>query len=168
MIPRRAWVEVGLTWTPEIGPGPCHEEVVATDLICCLLVKRQVDGELLWGVIVEAEAYSQEDPACHGYHRRTPGNKTLFGEPGRFYVYVNYGMHHCAKRVSSTKGGIMRCISSTSALVDPRGDLAIQECCLAIVRKRDRGLLRHCCIPSEKENMHWRLKSPDSGFARLT
>ncbi len=72
-----------------------HAEVVAPELIGCLLVKRQDDGELLWGVIVETEAYSQEEPACHGYRRRTPSNETLFGEPGRFYVYVSYAIHHC-------------------------------------------------------------------------
>ena len=32
-------------------------EVIAPDLIGCLLVKRQADGELLWGVIMETEAY---------------------------------------------------------------------------------------------------------------
>jgi DNA-3-methyladenine glycosylase len=36
---------------------------VAPELIGCLLVKRQPSGELLWGVIVETEAYSQEEPA---------------------------------------------------------------------------------------------------------
>lgn len=55
------------------------------DLVGCRLVKRQADGGLLWGVIVETEAYSQDDPACHGYRRRSPQNETLFGEPGRFY-----------------------------------------------------------------------------------
>ena len=58
-------------------------------------MKRQEGGELLWGVLVETEAYSQEEPACHGNRRRTPSNETLFGEPGRFYVYVSYGIHHC-------------------------------------------------------------------------
>ena len=74
-------------------------EVVAPELIGCLLVKRQPDGELLWGVIEETEAYSQDDPACHGYRRRSTSNETLFGKPGRFYVYVSYGIHHCVKRV---------------------------------------------------------------------
>ena len=55
-------------------------EVVAPELIGCLLVKRQGDGSLLWGVVVETEAYSQDDPACHGYRRRSPSNETLFGE----------------------------------------------------------------------------------------
>jgi len=39
---------------------------VAPELIGCLVVKRQANGELLWGVVVETEAYSQEEPACHG------------------------------------------------------------------------------------------------------
>ena len=75
-------------------------ELVAPDLIGCRLVKRQPDGALLWAVIVETEAYSQDDPACHGYRRRSPQNETLFGEPGRFYVYVSYGIHHCVNVVT--------------------------------------------------------------------
>ena len=75
-------------------------DVVAPELIGCLLVKRQKDGSLLWGVIVETEAYSQDEPACHGYRRRSPQNETLFGEPGRFYVYVSYGIHHCVNVVT--------------------------------------------------------------------
>ena len=77
---------------------PC--ELVAPDLIGCLLVKRQPSGELLWGVIVETEAYSQSEPACHGHRRRSPSNETLFGEPGRFYVTVSYGIHHCVNVVT--------------------------------------------------------------------
>ena len=75
-------------------------EVVGPELVGCRLVKRQGDGSLLWGVIVETEAYSQDEPACHGYRRRSPQNETLFGEPGRFYVYVSYGIHHCVNVVT--------------------------------------------------------------------
>ena len=78
-------------------------ELVAPELIGCLLVKRQEDGSLLWGVVVETEAYSQDDPACHGYRRRCPSNETLFGEPGRFYVYVSYGIHYCVKRALTSR-----------------------------------------------------------------
>jgi DNA-3-methyladenine glycosylase len=75
-------------------------ELVAPDLIGCRLVKRQADDTLLWGVIVETEAYCQSEPACHGHRRRSPSNETLFGEPGRFYVYVSYGIHHCVNVVT--------------------------------------------------------------------
>ena len=78
-------------------------EQVAPELIGCLLVKRQPSGELLWGVIVETEAYCQSEPACHGHRRRSPSNETLFGEPGRFYVYVSYGIHHCVKRAVTSR-----------------------------------------------------------------
>jgi DNA-3-methyladenine glycosylase len=86
--------------------------VVAPELIGCLLVKRQPDGELLWGVIVETEAYCQSEPACHGHRRRSPSNETLFGEPGHFYVYVSYGIHHCVNvvtgRVDWANGVLLR------------------------------------------------------------
>jgi DNA-3-methyladenine glycosylase len=75
-------------------------EVVAPELVGCLLVKRQDGGGLLWGVIVETEAYSQDEPACHGYRRRSPSNETLFGEPGHWYVYLTYGIHHCVNVVT--------------------------------------------------------------------
>ena len=59
-------------------------EVVAPELIGCRLVKRQTDGSLLWGVVVETEAYSQDDPACHGYRRRTPATKRSLVSQGVF------------------------------------------------------------------------------------
>ena len=78
-------------------------------------MKCQADGELLWGVIVETEAYSQDEPACHGYRRRTPSNETLFGEPGRFYVYVSYGIHHCVNVVTDraewSNGVLLRAVA---------------------------------------------------------
>jgi len=96
---RTAWLPAPLS--PSFFARPA--EVVAPELIGCLLVKHQEGGELLWGVLVETEAYSQDDPACHGYRRRTPSNESLFGEPGRFYVYVSYGIHHCVKRALTQK-----------------------------------------------------------------
>jgi DNA-3-methyladenine glycosylase len=74
-------------------------EVVAHELIGCLLVKRQLNGMLLRGVIVETEAYSQGEPLCQRYRRRSPIKEALFGEPRHLYVYLTYGIHHCGNVV---------------------------------------------------------------------
>jgi len=75
--------------------------MVGPELVGCRLVKRQEDGSLLWGVVVETEAYSQEEPACHGYRRRSPSNETLFGEPGRYF----HKYRHHAKGASKCHWG---------------------------------------------------------------
>ena len=76
---------------------------MAPDLIGCRLIRTLENGQQLWGVIVETEAYSQAEPACHGHRRRSPQNETLFGEPGHLYVYVSYGIHHCVNVVTERK-----------------------------------------------------------------
>ena len=57
--------------------------IVAPDLVGCRLVKRHDDSSLLWGVIVETEAYPQDDLACHVYRCGSTQNETLFDEAGR-------------------------------------------------------------------------------------
>ena len=88
---------------------------VAPDLIGCMLVKKEASKKFLHGVIVETEAYSQEEPACHGYKRRTPSNSTLFGKPGQFYVYLTYGIYHCINVVTDkadwASGVLLRAIA---------------------------------------------------------
>ena len=51
-------------------------------------------------MIVETEAFSQEEESCHGYCKMTESNKSLFGKPGTFYVYKSYGIHHCLNIVT--------------------------------------------------------------------
>ena len=135
-------------------------EVVAPELIGCLLVKRQEGGELLWGVIVETEAYSQEEPACHGHRRRTPSNETLFGEPGRFYVYVSYGIHHCVNvtthKADWANGVLLRAV----AMPDEQERVAAGPALLARRFGIDR---RHDAAPVDLVSDLWLAPRP-TGF----
>ena len=67
---------------------------VAPDLLGRLLVRR-VDGVRMVGRIVEVEAYGRGDPGSHAYRGPTRRNASMFGPPGRAYVYVSHGIHHC-------------------------------------------------------------------------
>jgi DNA-3-methyladenine glycosylase len=72
---------------------------VAPELIGCTVEHRGAVG-----VIVETEAYHESEPACHAFTGLTPRTKTLFGEPGRAYVYRSYGIHALLNAVCEPEG----------------------------------------------------------------
>ncbi|MCP9837417.1 DNA-3-methyladenine glycosylase [Cyanobium sp. N.Huapi 1H5] len=119
-------------------------ELVAPELIGCLLLRRQPSGALLWGVIVETEAYCQSEPACHGHRRRSASNDTLFGEPGRFYVYLTYGVHHCVNVVTGRRdwanGVLLRAAALPGAPERDAAGPGLLARCFAIDRRQD-GLI---------------------------
>ena len=72
---------------------------VAADLIGCVVRHGPCAG-----VIVESEAYHDSEPACHAFVGLTGRTATLFGPPGRAYVYRSYGIHALLNAVSEPEG----------------------------------------------------------------
>jgi DNA-3-methyladenine glycosylase len=72
---------------------------VAPDLIGCVVAHGPCSG-----VIVEAEAYHQSEPAAHSYGGVTARSAKLFGPPGSAYVYRSYGIHACLNAVCEPEG----------------------------------------------------------------
>jgi DNA-3-methyladenine glycosylase len=72
---------------------------VAEALIGCVVEYRAAAG-----MIVETEAYHESEPACHAFVGLTPRTSTLFGGPGRAYVYRSYGIHALLNAVCEEPG----------------------------------------------------------------
>jgi DNA-3-methyladenine glycosylase len=73
--------------------------LVARELIGCRLFHAGCGG-----TIVETESYERDDPACHAYAGLTKRTETLFGPPGRAYVYLSYGIHSLFNAVAEPEG----------------------------------------------------------------
>jgi DNA-3-methyladenine glycosylase len=88
---------------------------VAADLIGCRLFYGEAGG-----TIVETESYQRDDPACHAFAGRTSRTATLFGPPGRAYVYLSYGIHSLLNFVAEPEGEaaavLIRALAPTAGL----------------------------------------------------
>ncbi len=89
--------------------------LVARELIGCQLFYRGCGG-----AIVETESYERDDPACHAYVGLTKRTETLFGPPGRAYVYLSYGIHSLLNAVAEPEGEaaavLIRALEPTAGL----------------------------------------------------
>jgi len=104
---------------------------VARELIGCRLFFAGVGG-----VIVETESYERDDPACHAYVGLTDRTATLFGPPGRAYVYLSYGIHALLNFVAEPEGEaaavLIRALEPTAgieAMRERRGERSDHDLC---------------------------------------
>jgi DNA-3-methyladenine glycosylase len=104
---------------------------VARDLIGCVVTHEDCAG-----VIVETEAYHDSEPACHAYAGLTPRTATLFGAPGRAYVYRSYGIHALLNAVSEPEGvgaaALIRALEpldGIDAMIERRGCARLRDLC---------------------------------------
>lgn len=97
-------------------------DVVARRLLGAHLVAGDVVVRL-----VEVEAYGgAADPASHAFKGERVANRTMFGPPGHLYVYVSYGIHHCANiTCDSTPGPGAVLLRAADVLAG--GDLVLER-----------------------------------------
>jgi DNA-3-methyladenine glycosylase len=147
---------------PRTFYGP-SAEIVAPKLLGHLLLRRMPDRGWAGGVIVETEAYLANDPACHGYRRETPRNRSMYGSPGHAYVYFIYGNYFCFNAVCApervAEAVLIRAIEPTfgedwmreNRPVDSRKDLTSgpAKLCLALNIAREHDSLDLCNVDSE-------------------
>ena len=92
---------------------------VARDLIGCTVRHGESAGR-----IVETESYHMDEPACHAHVGITGRTHTLFGEPGRAYVYFSYGIHALLNAVSENEGVgaavLIRALEPTDGVTEMR------------------------------------------------
>ena len=103
-------------------------------------------------MIVETEAYSQEEESCHGFKGKTARNKTLFGPPGRFYIYMTYGKYHCVNVVTDKSNWANGVLLRAIALPEENERIASGPGLLA---KRFELNKTHDNLPISVENGIW-------------
>jgi DNA-3-methyladenine glycosylase len=77
---------------------------VARDLLGKVLVRETGEGRK-YLLIADTEAYAGSyDLASHARFGKTARNASMYGRPGRWYVYMAYGMHYLLNAVARGHG----------------------------------------------------------------
>ena len=115
---------------------------LAPALLNKLLVSTRDDVKLV-ARIVEVEAYrGSTDPASHAFRGMTARNATMFGPPGRLYVYFTYGMHFCVNVVAGAPAGDAGAVLLRAAV--PIAGLDVMRTRRPAARQEGRtGICRH-------------------------
>lgn len=95
-------VDFARVFSEEFFSRPTLE--VAPDLLGTILCRRLSRSDVVFAPIVEVEAYTADDPACHASRGMTKRCEVMFGPAGRSYVYFVYGMYHCLNVVTEPGG----------------------------------------------------------------
>jgi len=84
-------------------PDLSNSVKAARNLIGWELVHHMPTGDI-GGIIIETEAYAEEDEASHSFRGITKRTAPMFEEAGTLYMYFIYGMHWCLNIVTGPKG----------------------------------------------------------------
>lgn len=108
-------------------------------MLGCRLVVERPQGRIA-GRIVEVEAYiGEEDRASHARSGPTARNAVMYGDPGRAYLYLVYGMHVCLNVVTEPAGRpaavLIRAVGLDEGVALGRELRVARE--IAVARRRD-------------------------------
>lgn len=84
-------------------PDLSNSIIGAKALLGWELVHHTPAGDI-GGVIIETEAYTEEDEASHSFRGVTKRTAPMFEDAGHIYMYFIYGMHWCLNIVTGPKG----------------------------------------------------------------
>jgi DNA-3-methyladenine glycosylase len=109
-----------------IGPRTLDRSLLEDDApsVAPLLLGKLLEVDGAAGRVVEVEAYTADDPASHSVRGRTARNASMFARAGTLYVYLTYGLHHCANVVTGPVGDgqavLLRAVLPVRGLDDMR------------------------------------------------